>query len=186
MKREFLKELGLEAEVIDKIMAENGKDIEAHKANGDKLTADLSAKTKEHDEALALIEELKKNNAGNEQLQKSVADYETKVAQLTAENEQLKVDKAIEIALLENKAKSGDIDYLMYKIKAEHKDLTLDENGKVKGIDDIISGAKTAYAGNFETVQKKKYDPNPLPKGEPTENEPATLAEALAMEYKKQ
>ena len=40
MKREFLKELGLDAEVIDKIMAENGKDIEAHKANGDKLTAE--------------------------------------------------------------------------------------------------------------------------------------------------
>lgn len=183
MKREFLKELGLEAEVIDKIMAENGKDIEAHKANGDKLTADLTAKTKEHDEALALIEELKTKNAGNEELQKSVADYESKVAQLTAENEQLKVDKAVEIALLENKAKASDIDYLMFKIKAEHKDLTLDENGKVKGIDDIISGAKTAYAGNFEAVSKKKYDPNPLPTGNPPENEPATLAEALAQKY---
>lgn len=183
MKREFLKELGLEAEVIDKIMAENGKDIEAHKANGDKLTADLSAKTKEHDEALALIEELKKNNAGNEALQKSVADYESKVAQLTAENEQLKVDKALEIAFLENKAKASDIDYLMFKIKAEHKDLTLDENGKVKGIDDIINGAKTAYAGNFEAATKKKYDPNPLPQGNPPENEPATLAEALLQKY---
>ena len=183
MKREFLKELGLEADIIDKIMAENGKDIEAHKANGDKATADLAAKTKEHDEALALIEELKKNNAGNEQLQKSVADYESKVAQLTAENEQLRVDKAVEIALLENKAKASDIDYLMFKIKAEHKDLTLDENGKVKGIDDIISGAKTAYAGNFEAVSKKKFDPNPLPQGNPPANEPSTLAEALAQKY---
>lgn len=183
MKREFLKELGLEADIIDKIMAENGKDIEAHKANGDKLTADLSAKTKEHDEALALIEKLKGENAGNEQLQKSVADFQTKLEQLTKENEQLKVDKALEIAFLENKAKASDIDYLMFKIKAEHKDLTLDENGKVKGIDDIISGAKTAYAGNFESVQKKKYEPNPLPKGDPAENEPTTLAEALAQKY---
>lgn len=32
MKREFLEELGLEKEVIDKVMAENGKDIEAEKA----------------------------------------------------------------------------------------------------------------------------------------------------------
>lgn len=31
MKTEFLKELGLEQEVIDKIMAENGKDVEATK-----------------------------------------------------------------------------------------------------------------------------------------------------------
>lgn len=186
MKREFLKELGLEADIIDKIMAENGKDIEAHKANGDKLTADLTAKTKAHDEALALIEELKGKSAGNEDLQKSITDYESKLAKLTAENEQLKIDKAVEIALLENKAKASDIDYLMFKIKAEHKDLALDENGKIKGIDDIMSGAKTAYAGNFEAVAKKKYEPNPLPKGDPAENEPATLAEALAQKYNKQ
>ncbi|EQK42763.1 hypothetical protein C672_1707 [[Clostridium] bifermentans ATCC 638] len=31
MKRSFLKELGLESEVIDKIMTENGKDIEKYK-----------------------------------------------------------------------------------------------------------------------------------------------------------
>lgn len=32
MKREFLEGLGLEKDAIDKIMAENGKDIEAGKA----------------------------------------------------------------------------------------------------------------------------------------------------------
>ena len=32
MKTEFLKELGLEQDAIDKIMAENGKDVEAEKA----------------------------------------------------------------------------------------------------------------------------------------------------------
>lgn len=186
MERQFLADLGLDKEVIDKIMAENGKDIEKHKGNSDKLTADFNAKDAEHKEALALIEKLKGENAGNEKLQASVKDYETKVAALTEENERLKIDKAVEIALLENKAKAGDIDYLMFKIKAEHKDLALDENGKVKGIDDIISGAKTAYAGNFETVAKKTYEPNKLPKGEPTENEPKDLAEAIAAQYSKQ
>ena len=184
MKRTFLKELGLDDEVIDKIMAENGKDIEAHKGNSDKLTADLDAKTKEHSEALALIEQLKGENAGNEKLQNSIKDYETKLAALAAENEQLKIDKAVEVALLENKAKASDIDYLMFKLKADHKDLAIDENGKVKGIDDIVSGLKTNYANNFESVSKKAYEPNKLPQGEPAEKEPATLAEALAQQYK--
>ena len=31
MRRSFLRELGIDAEVIDKIMAENGKDIEKYK-----------------------------------------------------------------------------------------------------------------------------------------------------------
>ena len=33
MKRKFLEDLGLEKETIDKIMTENGADIEAEKAN---------------------------------------------------------------------------------------------------------------------------------------------------------
>lgn len=183
MKREFLKELGLEDEVINKIMAENGKDIEAHKKNSEDTTAKLDAKTKEHSEALTLIEQLKSQNAGNENLQNSIKDYETKVAALTAENEQLKIDKAVEVALLENKAKASDIDYLMFKLKADNKEIKLDENGKVKGIDDIIGGLKTAYAGNFESVSKKTFEPNKLPEGKPTEKEPESLAEALAMKY---
>lgn len=185
MKRTFLKELGLDDEVIDKIMAENGKDIEAHKGNSEKLTADLDAKTKEHNEALALIEQLKGENAGNEKLQSSIKDYETNMAALKAENEQLKIDKAVEVALLANKAKASDIDYLMYKLKQEHKEIALDENDKVKGIDDIINGLKTAYANNFESVTKKAYEPNKLPEGKTAEAEPATLAEALALQYKK-
>lgn len=186
MERQFLVDLGLEKETIDKIMAEHGKDIEKHKGNSDKYKADFDAKDAEHKEALALIEKLKGENAGNEQLQASVKDYETTVAALQKENAQLKIDKAVEIALLENKAKPSDIDYLMYKIKAEHKDLALDENGKVKGIDDIISGAKTSYAGNFETVAKKTYEPNKLPKGDPAEAEPTSLVEAIAAKYNKQ
>lgn len=186
MERKFLVDLGLEKEVIDAIMAENGKDIEKHKGSSDKYKADFDAKDAEHKEALALIEKLKGENAGNAELQASVKDYETTVAALQKENAQLKVDKALEIALLAEKAKAGDIDYLMFKIKAEHKDLALDENGKVKGIEDIISGAKTSYAGNFETVAKKTYEPNKLPKGEPTEAEPTSLVEAIAAKYNKQ
>lgn len=185
MKRTFLKELGLDDEVIDKIMAENGKDIEAHKGNSDKLTSDLEAKTKEHSEALALIEQLKGENAGNESLQNSIKEYEAKVAALSAENEQLKIDKAVEVALLENRAKASDIDYLMFKLKQDHKEITLDENGKVKGIDDIVNGLKTSYANNFESVSKKAYEPNKLPQGKPAENEPQSLAEALAQQYNK-
>lgn len=186
MERKFLVDLGLEKEVIDAIMAENGKDIEKHKGSSDKYKADFDAKDAEHKEALALIEQLKGENAGNEKLQASVKDYETKLAAVQKENAQLKVDKALEVALLASGAKAGDIDYLMFKIKADHKDLATDENGKVKGIDDIISGAKTSYASNFETVAKKTYEPNKLPKGEPAEAEPANLVEAIAAKYNKQ
>ena len=41
MQRKFLEELGLEKEVIDKIMAENGADIEKQKKATEKATQDL-------------------------------------------------------------------------------------------------------------------------------------------------
>lgn len=47
MKREFLKELGLTDEQIDKIMAENGKDIEKAKGDTAKLENDLATKETE-------------------------------------------------------------------------------------------------------------------------------------------
>lgn len=40
MKTEFLQELGLEQDAIDKIMAENGKDVEAQKAKTTSMAAD--------------------------------------------------------------------------------------------------------------------------------------------------
>lgn len=42
MKRKFLEDLGLEKDVVDSIMAENGRDIEAAKADAKTLEAKVS------------------------------------------------------------------------------------------------------------------------------------------------
>ena len=44
MKRKFLEDLGLEEEVINKIIAENGKDITTLKAKVDELTETIAVK----------------------------------------------------------------------------------------------------------------------------------------------
>lgn len=169
MKREFLEQLlkSIEDEagrkdIIDKIMDENGKSINISKTKIDELTEQLGLKTKEHDEATKLIEELKKSSKGNEDLQAKITNYDTEIAQLRAENEQLKIDNAIKVELLSEKAKASDIDYLMFKIKQEHKELKLDENGKIKGFE--VNDIKTAYPNNFEVESRKEVDVNNLPK----------------------
>lgn len=43
MERKYLEELGLEKEAIDKIMAQHGKDIEAHKASAETAAKDRDA-----------------------------------------------------------------------------------------------------------------------------------------------
>jgi hypothetical protein len=59
MKTEFLKELGLAQEVIDKIMAENGKDIEKHKAEAETAKTTLNQTKTQLDEANKQIESFK-------------------------------------------------------------------------------------------------------------------------------
>ena len=107
-----------------------------------KLKGDFDAKTKEYDESQNLIAELKKASKGNEEMQTKFTEYESKVAQLQAENEQLKIENALKVELLGAKAKASDLDYLIFKYKQENNEITLDDNGKIKGLD--IKKIKTA------------------------------------------
>ena len=177
MNRDFLKQVfsklenvdeATMKEIMDAIMDENGKGINESKSKIDDLTSQLGLATKEKDEANKLIEELKKSNQGNEELQNKIGTYETQLNELKAENEQLKLDNAIKVELLGAKAKGDDLDYLMFKIKQNNDKLSLTENGELKGFD--VEEIKTAYPSNFEVETKKVVDVNNLPKIEDGDN----------------
>lgn len=164
--QELLKNY-LEEDKINELLEEmkTNKIFTASEENLDtrysKLKGDYDAKDGELLKANELIAELKKSSKGNEDLQTKINNYDSEIAQLKAENEQLKIDNAIKVELLGNQAKSSDLDYLMFKIKQECKDLKLDEDGKIKGFE--VSDIKTAYPGNFEIESKKEVDVNNLP-----------------------
>lgn len=126
-----------------------------------KLKEDYDLLSNTNNEDKKLIAELKKSSKGNEDMQAKFNEHEQTIAQLKAENEQLKIDNAIKVELLGAKAKASDLDYLMFKIKQEHKDLKLDEDGKIKGFE--VADIKTAYPSNFEVESKKEVDVNNLP-----------------------
>lgn len=92
MKRDFLNDLLKDVKeedrkgIVDKIMAENGADIEAAKGDTKKLEDDVKTlkaekKTLEGQIATAnsTIEDLKKSNPDVEGLQKKITDYETQI-----------------------------------------------------------------------------------------------------------
>lgn len=121
------------------------------KAKHDALQALLDGKTTELDTANGLIADLKKGTKGNEELQGKVAAYETQVTQLQDKLKQMQLESAIKVALLG--AKATDVDYMTFKLK-EAGELELDENGHIKGIDEKISGLKTAFPNQFESAGK--------------------------------
>ena len=126
-----------------------------------KLKGDYDALTNTSNADKQLISELKKSSKGNEEMQSKFNEHEATIAQLQAENEQLKIDNEIKVELLAQKAKPSDLDYLIFKIKQEHTDIKLDEQGKLKGIN--VADVKQVYPSNFETSSKKEVDVNNLP-----------------------
>lgn len=153
------------------------------KGKYDALQAQLNGKTTELDTANSLIAELKKDTENDEGLQEKITGYESQVTQLQAELEKTRLDNAIQLALRD--AKAIDPDYLAYKLHEKYKpeELTLDESGKVKGMEDKLSGLKTQFPNQFESSGNKKIIENKLDEGEPGETEPKNLEDALKLAY---
>ena len=105
MKREFLTGLGVAEDVIDKIMAENGKDIEAAKAK----YADYDALKTQLAEANGKIEEFGKLDFDG--VRKMADDYKAKFEEAQAESkrqiEAMQFNHALENAL--SGAKAEDV-----------------------------------------------------------------------------
>ena len=159
MKRKFLEDLGLEKEVIDKIMAENGADIEAEKAKTLEATTKLEDINKQLETANDTIKDLKKSNSDNEELQNKVKTYEedikTQKADYEAKIRNLTLDAAIEKALTGAKAKHTDL----ISTKIDKEKLIIGEDGKISGLDEQLTGLKETYKDLFE--EDNQQDPPP-------------------------
>lgn len=167
--QEILKSQGLTNEQIEKVTGEmkQNKIFLSGEENLDirygKLKTDHDSLQKQYGEATTLIEELKKGSKGNEKLQQKITAYEQQVTTLQDELKQTKIESAVKVALLSAKAK--DVDYLTFKLK-EKGELVLDDNGNIKGIDDMLAGLKTQFPTQFETDSQKKIDEKKLPEGD--------------------
>lgn len=162
---EIFKANGIEENVANAILSAM-KENKIYTANEENLDVRYSKLKNEHEsklnelvEANNLIAELKKSNKGNEDLQSKITNYENQVTQLQEELQKTKLDSAIKVALLSEKA--ADVDYLMFKLK-EKGELELDENDKIKGWNDKIAALKTQFPTQFENSGSKKIEENKL------------------------
>lgn len=153
MKRSFLEDLGIEdKDQIDKIMAENGRDIERARESSE---AELAKLQEDHDE-------IQKKLANTESKLKDVEELEGELkakdeeieklkAQSSSELQKLKVDSAIDLAL----AKAGAINPKTVLPLIDRGKLTLSESGEVEGLTDQVDEIKKGSAYLFETPKLK-------------------------------
>ena len=165
---EIMKAKGISDDIIKAVQDEMkvNKIFTASEENLDirykKLKDEHDTVVKERDEGKNLIATLQKSNKGNEDLQKQVTDYQSKMEQLQAELQQTKIDSAISVGLLAAGVKPDDVDYVTFKLKAKGE-VELDEQGNIKGWDDKIAGLKTQFPANFASAGGKKYEEHKLP-----------------------
>lgn len=193
MDRKFLEDLALEKDVIDKIMNENGKDIEKAKGGSEELkesnqTLEREKTTLEEQLKTAndKIDELSKVDA--EKLQEEIADYKKKFEDSEqAKKEELKkltLEHEVEKALIKGGAKN------MKAVKAlldfekinNTNELTKELDTQLKALAEsdgyLFESKEEAQSENRVKVTGKGGDEAPLSK-------PQTYSEMMAALNKK-
>ena len=154
---EILKANGVDDEVITKITADM-KTNKVFTAGEENLDIRYGKLKNDHAQAQQSIADLQSQIAQFEQLKTQnatlVEEANKKVADLQAENERIKLDNALERALIE--AKVQDVDYMRFKLKEKHPDgFTLDENGKIESINTVLDDLKVQFPNQFAKTEKK-------------------------------
>lgn len=143
MKRKFLEDLGLEADVVEKIMIESGKDTTSLKAKVDDLTEQLNVKETTISEKNTKIAELEKVDV--EAIKKT--EYERGKTEGSKEIEIFKKQSALDKALSKYKAKDSSILSKMLDMEK----VKYDDNFEiVEGLEDQINTLKESHDYLFE------------------------------------
>lgn len=139
MKRDFLKDLGLEGDVIDKIMAENGVDIENAKDNAKK---EVNKELKDTKTKISNLEE---------KLTTAVKERDDALNNLTSTKQSYRLEQALK--------ETGTVDAeLLAKIVDQEK-LEYSED-EIKGLEEQIKAIKADKPYLFET-EEDSVDPEP-------------------------
>ena len=182
MKREFLKELGITDEQIDKIMAENGGDIQREQEKLNEKVKELEIVSGQLTEANKTIKSYKDMDI--DKIKQSSAEWEEKynkaMADLKTERESNLLDKLLSVV------NTHDADVVKGLLKKEEL-VFKDDN--VLGFDKQIETLKKDKPYLFKEEDGAKKTPTFTSSAKSStsggEDKPTTLAGAIQQFYKK-
>lgn len=184
MKRKFLEDLGLEEEVVNKIMAENGKDITDLKAKVDDLNEQLNVKDTTIKQKNDKISELEKVDI--EALKKE--QFDLGKAEGSKEIEVFKKQNAMEKIY----AQEFEVDGKKYKVKDSKALQGYLDNNKIKYENDQISGLVEQFSEIvktspylFESDAKNPQFADSTPGTNPNKDSENALRLAMGLDPKK-
>ena len=153
MKRDFLEGLGLEKDVIDKIMDENGADIQREKQAAQNAKADADALRQQLEDRDKDLETLRKDAGNTQDIQKRLDELQEKYDtdtqnykdQLSARDYADAMSQAISGASLKFSSKGAE---RAFRAELKAKGLTL-KDGALEGFDDFVKAQREADPDAF-------------------------------------
>lgn len=146
MERKFLESFGIEKEAIDKIMAENGKDIEAQKA----LTAAETQKVTAANNTIKQLQDAVKKFDGVD-VEKLKGDLAALQQKYDADTAKLRLDNALDVAIIDAKGRSTKA----VKAFLDYGKLKLKDDGTIDGLD--LEALKKSEPVSFRVRQNRHY-----------------------------
>lgn len=169
MKREFLKGLGLDDDVIEKIITENGKDVQAEIAKTNALQKDLDDEKEAREKLENEIGELKK--ADPKKLQETINDLQEQINNRNEADEQEKQNKALADRFSAVAGEKKFInDFTKNGVLAEFKDALSKDENKGKGDKEIFE----ALIKDREGIFSNSNPPADVPGAEPINEDTKT------------
>lgn len=159
MKRDQLKEFGLNEDQINKIMDLNGADIEkAKSASAEALTENESLKSqiqKREKDLKKLKSQVKDNEGLTEQFNQLKSKYDKDTADLNHKLDQTRLNSAVDKVLSQDKVRNVKA----IKGLLDMDQVKLDKDGNLKGLDDQVNSIKKTDPYLFDLGQKQVYEP---------------------------
>lgn len=151
MKREFLQGLELEKDIIDQIMAEYGKDINAEKSKYQQIESEKQVLETQLEEAKTTIEGFKNKNLDVEKITNLAKEWESKYQQ--AEKQRQADLKAH--ALSAELTNTGTVDVELLRACIDEEALIY-KDGVFIGLSEQVSALKETKPYLFSNQESKK------------------------------
>lgn len=172
LTREFLKELGIEGDNLEKVMSEYGKthseltELQSKVTNLTSENEALASKVKERDDSISKLgDEAGTSQKLKDQIAQLQADSKSRDEEWSNKLTKAQTDNAVKLALIN--ANVHDPNDLMNQL--DMSIIKLDDDGKVKGLDEQVAALKESKAYLFKD---DSIDEGSKPKGHVVPGQP--------------
>ncbi|WP_436962093.1 phage scaffolding protein [Staphylococcus shinii] len=155
MKREFLRNLGLDDETIKKIIAKHHDSLQESKDNINSIKKELDKANEEISKRDKQIIDLESKANDKEALEKQLEEYKNTNAEYESKMKELRLDNAIKVAVAKD---AVNVDHVLKLINKEG--LELQDDGTVKGLDKRLESFKEENAHLFGGVKATGNTPH--------------------------